>query len=120
MLALIIFIVEILIALFVRDRIIHPVGGDFLIVIFLYCLVRTFTSFKPLWTALSSLIFAYLIEMTQYYHGVRLLGLEDVKLARVIIGTNFSWSDIGAYTAGILFVLLLEIKFNLTLRWNTL
>ena len=56
-----------------------------------------------------------MIEILQYYKIVEVFDLQDVKLAKVIIGTAFSWLDMLAYTLGIAFVLVIE-KYNLGKR----
>lgn len=100
--------VEIYIGVFVHDRLIRPVGGDYLVVILLYCLVRSLWEWPVEWTALAVLIFAYIVETTQYFRLADALGLGARSLARIIIGSSFSWGDIMAYTAGIGTVLGLE------------
>ena len=45
--AFILFVIEVLIALYVRDSIIRPYVGDFLVVIMLYCFVRAFVKYHP-------------------------------------------------------------------------
>jgi hypothetical protein len=92
----------------VHDAIIRPYVGDFLVVILLYCLVKSFFNTGPWVTALSVLLFSYAVEALQYIHIVSILGLEKYTLARVIIGTSFAWTDIGMYTLGILLVVLAE------------
>ncbi|MDP5172040.1 MAG: DUF2809 domain-containing protein [Bacteroidia bacterium] len=59
LIGLALFLVEVLIALFVRDRIIRPYGGDLLVVVMLYFLVRGMVNWSPLWVALSVLGFAF-------------------------------------------------------------
>lgn len=102
LLALFLLLVEILIALFVRDRFLRPYGGDFLVVIFLYCLGRGLLDKPPAWMAVAVLLFAFLIEFSQYLGLVSWLGLEDNTLARVVLGNKFSWEDLVAYTLGCL------------------
>lgn len=114
------FLLEITIASMVHDRYIRPFGGDFLVVIFLYCLVRGITNLAKIISYISVLAFAYLIETLQYFQFIRVLGLENIPLARVIIGTQFSWEDMVAYTAGIAFVILIETKLIPSRQWNTL
>lgn len=109
-LAVFFFGIEVLIALYAHDRVIRPVGGDFLVVIFLYCLLKAFWN-APVWkVALSVLLFAYFIEIMQYFELVKLLHLEDSKIARIVIGTTFEWLDLFGYTLGILVVLGVEEK----------
>jgi len=102
------FCVEVLIALFVHDKIIRPYIGDFLVVILIYCFFRTFLLFSVLQLALLSLVIAYVVEGLQYLRIVQVMGLQDSKLARIIIGNSFEWLDMLAYTTGILVVLGIE------------
>ena len=111
-LAVLLLITEILIGVYMHDAIIRPYGGDFLVVILLYCLVKSFLNTPPLATSLGVLLFAYLVEGLQYIHIINWLGLEKYTLARVIIGTSFAWTDILMYTLGILLVLLVETTIN--------
>lgn len=108
----IIFLIELYIAAFVHDEIIRPYIGDLLVVILIYCLLRSFlnTSVRPI--AISTLLFSYTIEILQYLNIVEVLGFKDSKLARILIGTNFSWIDILLYTTGIALVLLIEKMIN--------
>ncbi|NEU09363.1 DUF2809 domain-containing protein [Flavihumibacter sp. R14] len=99
-LSLLLFVTEVLIALFVRDAFIRPYFGDFLVVILLYCIVRMFWNFPVLPTVLAILAFAYLLETLQYFNLVEHLGLQHSELARTVIGTGFAWGDMLAYTLG--------------------
>lgn len=108
LLSLILFLTEVLIAVFVNDRLIRPYGGDYLVVILLYCLVRSFVKAPVVPTALAVLVFSYLIEILQYYNLVAILGLQRSKIARIVIGTGFSWWDMVAYTLGVLTVIAVE------------
>jgi hypothetical protein len=107
---IILFITEVLIALYVDDSIIRPYIGDLLVVVLIYCFVRSFFNFSVRSTAIGVLLFSYTTEVMQYFHVVALLGLQHSRLARIVIGTSFSWEDIIAYTAGIIIVLLIEKK----------
>ena len=110
LLSLLLFITEIAIALFLHDEFIRPYVGDYLVVILLYCMVRTIYQAPTIKVAIAVLVFSYLIETGQYFHLVNLLGLQHNKLARIVIGTSFAWSDIIAYTLGILTVIILDKK----------
>ena len=107
---IILFITEVLIALYVHDSIIRPYIGDLLVVILIYCFVRSFFNFSARSTAIAVLLFSYATEVMQYFHVVTLLGLQHSRLARIVIGTSFSWEDLIAYTAGIIIVLIIETK----------
>ena len=106
--AIIILLVEILIAFFIHDAIIRPYIGDFLVVILIYCFVKSFLN-TPVWsTALTVLLFSYAVEISQYFHIINKLGLQHSKHARIIMGTSFGWIDLAMYTAGIGVVIFIE------------
>lgn len=102
------FIIEVLIAVFVHDSFIRPYLGDFLVVILIYCAVRSFIKVCPLKIAIGTLLFSYLIETFQYFGIVDKLGLSKNILARTVIGYGFEWWDILAYTLGIATILAVE------------
>jgi hypothetical protein len=100
--------VEIFIAKYIQDDFVRPYIGDMLVVILIYCFVKSFIATKIIPTAIAVLLFSYFIEALQYVEIVNILGLQEYKLARIIIGTSFSWLDILMYTIGIIIVLLVE------------
>jgi hypothetical protein len=108
---LLLFATEILIALFAHDQIIRPYGGDFLVVIFLYCLIKSFSPAPVIPVAVAVLLFSYLIETSQYFNLAHHMDLDQSKITLLIMGNHFAWIDILAYTSGILTVLWLE-KYN--------
>ena len=106
--ALILFAVEILIAVFLHDPVIRPFGGDFLVVILLYCCFKSFLNTSVRRTAFVTLLIAYAIELLQYIGFIYWLRWDNWPLARVVMGTTFQWGDILAYTLGIGFVMMVE------------
>lgn len=108
LLTAVLFLTEVGIALYVHDAFIRPYVGDFLVVILIYCFVRSFLNTPVVPTAIGVLLFAYLVETLQYFQVVDALGWQHSRLARIVIGTAFSWEDIFAYTVGIVVVILLE------------
>ena len=107
-LSVLLFGIEILIAKFAHDQFIRPYVGDLLVVILIYCFIKSFLNTPVLITALFVLLFAYTVEILQYFHIVERLGLQKSKFARIIIGTSFEWIDLIAYTLGIALVLYFE------------
>jgi hypothetical protein len=105
---LILFCIEILIAVFMHDTIIRPYLGDFLVVILIYCFIQSFFNLSVIKLSLGVLLFAYTLEVLQYYKLVQLLGLDNSALAKTIIGIHFEWIDMIAYTLGIASVLIIE------------
>jgi len=107
LLSILLLIIEILIAVYLNDSLIRPYGGDFLVVILLYCLMRSFLNISVLRTALVVLLISYVVEITQYFKLADLLGVRS-RVLRILMGSYFTWNDILSYTLGIIFVILLE------------
>lgn len=106
--AVLLFGIEILIAKFAHDQILRPYVGDLLVVILIYCFVKSFLVTPFINTALAVLAFSYTVEVLQYFQIVNKLGLQHSKYASIIIGTSFEWIDLVAYTLGIAIVIYLE------------
>jgi hypothetical protein len=102
------FIAEVIIGLYMHDAFIRPYGGDFLVVILIYCFVKSFFNAPVTPTAIAVLLFAYTVEISQYFHLVNALGLERSGLAKALLGTSFSFTDLLMYTLGIATVLIFE------------
>jgi hypothetical protein len=102
------FIIELFIGFFVHDKIIRPFIGDLLVVILLYCFVKSIFNITTTKAAIYVLIFAYFIEIMQGLKLVEFIGLSNYKIARILIGTTFSWTDIVCYTIGIAVVIITE------------
>lgn len=107
-LSLLILGLEVLIALFAHDNFVRPYLGDVLVVILLYCLIKSFLRLPAFKLAIGVLIFSFVIETLQYIKIVEKLGLGNSKFARTVIGTSFAWMDLLAYVVGILIVLMVE------------
>ena len=110
---ILLFIIEVCIALYLHDTIIRPFVGDILVVLLVYCFVMsvlllTTTRIKITIVALSVLVFAFCIEALQATELLQTLGLSENKLASVILGSTFDWLDLVAYIIGTLFIILLE------------
>ncbi len=110
-LTIILLAVEICIALFVHDAIIRPYIGDVLVVILIYCFVKSFFNTPVVLTAIAVLVFAFMAEASQYFDLINLLGLQHSALARVILGSSFSWMDLVTYTIGSMIVFIAEKIF---------
>jgi hypothetical protein len=104
------FLIEACIAVFINDSFIRPFIGDVLVVILIYCFVRTFWNIRPFIVASSVLAFSYTIEFLQYFDFVKKLGLQNNKILAIALGSTFDWKDIIAYTIGIIIVIWLENK----------
>lgn len=107
-LTLILLLIEVLIAVYMNDAIVRPYIGDLLVVILLYCFVKTFLAASVSTVASGVLLFSFLIETGQYFHLVSLLGLDHSAIAKVILGNSFAGMDLLMYVAGIICILIAE------------
>jgi hypothetical protein len=105
-------LLEIAIALFVNDQVIRPFVGDLLVVVLIYTFIRTFVQGAVQKIALVVLFFACGVEALQGLHLVSRLGLQNNRLARIMIGTTFDWKDMLAYLMGTALILLFELKLK--------
>jgi hypothetical protein len=108
LLAILLLSIEVFIGFYMHDALIRLYGGDFWVVILLYCLIKSFINFPVLLTACLVLVFAYAVEVSQYFHLLRLMGLQNSKTAGILLGTSFSFIDLLTYTLGILLVIVVE------------
>jgi Protein of unknown function (DUF2809) len=104
----VLLLVEISIAIFFKDSFIRPFVGDVLVVILIYCLVRTFWKIDSTIAAILVLIFACTIEILQYFDFVRILGLQQNRILAIALGSTFDWKDILAYVIGTIAILWIE------------
>ena len=63
---------------------------------------------KPSLIALVSLLFCYLIEISQLYHAPWIDAIRNTRLGGLVLGFGFLWTDIIAYTLGIGVMLAIE------------
>ncbi|MGL5436326.1 MAG: DUF2809 domain-containing protein [Lachnospiraceae bacterium] len=113
---LVLLLIEVIIALFIRDRFIRPYVGDMLVVVLVYFAVRVIipngVRGLPFWVFL----FAAGIEMLQYFRVVEILGLQHNQLMKTIIGTTFDWNDIICYACGGVAAALYEYAVRIIAR----
>lgn len=107
--ALILLVVEVMIALFVTDTFVRGYVGDVLAVMLVYAMLRVVTPLGAIAAAAISLVIALAIEIAQALNLLGALGLSDNTFARVVLGGSFDWLDIAAYMAGALIVLAVEL-----------
>ncbi len=79
-LTVVLFLIEVLIALYIHDTIIRPYVGDVLVVILIYCFVRSFVNIRVVPAAVFVLIFVFVIETLQFINIVEKLKLEDSNI----------------------------------------
>lgn len=97
---IILLAVEVMIALFVRDRFIRPYFGDMLVVVVIYTFVRIFIPEKYRLLPLFVFIFSAAVEILQYFEIVQKLGLGGNIFLRTLLGSTFDLKDIACYAVG--------------------
>lgn len=83
--------------------------GDFLYAVMIYFLVRIIIPLQKFSTiVICSLCFCYGIEFLQLYQAEWIIELRKTLFGRYVLGQGFLWSDILAYTFGILIAFIIE------------
>jgi hypothetical protein len=112
------FIIEYLIAtVWNHNHFVRAYWGDFLVVILLYTFIKIFWNIAPKVLALSIFIFSVFVEIAQYFHLADHLQLTEGSIARIVVGTSFSWIDILMYALGCLVIYLLDKPFYKPLKY---
>lgn len=97
---LLLFLLEVCIALFIHDAFVRPYLGDAIVVVLIYTFIRIF--FPRRWPLLPLFVFLFAccVEFSQALHLVDLLGLNGNAFLRTLLGATFSWADLLCYAAG--------------------
>ena len=106
-----VLIVEILIATVFSDvDVIRSYLGDYLVVMLLFCLVKSFFDVSSFALSISVFLFACGVEIAQYFHLADALGLHRGSLLGILVGSSFSWLDILMYFLGCLTAYLFNVR----------
>ncbi len=106
----IVFFIEVIIAIFINDKFIRPYIGDVLVVILIYFFIKSFISKEIKLLSLYIFLFAAFIEVLQYFNLVSLLQLDGNKLIKIIIGSTFDLIDILCYFIGSIIIFIFQLK----------
>ena len=109
---LVLFCIEVTIAIYIKQGFIRVVFGDFLVVIMLYYFIKSFINHKPIYIAVIVLFIAYLVEFLQFIDILNIVNYKNNYLVNIILGTTFNSKDIIAYTVGIATVILIENRLK--------
>lgn len=108
----VLFLTEVLIALFVHDAFVRPYVGDVLVVMLVCAFLRIFIPDKIRFLPVFATLFAVFIEALQYFDFVNLIGLADNEIISTVIGRTFDIKDIMCYTVGGLIFFVAELIFR--------
>lgn len=115
--ALAFFAVEVVIALWWRDRFVRPYLGDVLAVAMVHFGLRGVTPLNSASAAACAFGLGVAIELGQAAHVLALIGLQHSALARVVFGGVFDPADLVCYGLGGVLALLAD---RLTARQSVL
>ena len=104
----ILLLIEIYIALEVNDKVIRPYGGDFLVVMLIYCFLMVITRFRIPAAIFIVFVFSLIVEFLQLSNLIHHIPEHFGPAPRIILGHSFSWLDILAYILGLTTVYLAE------------
>lgn len=103
-------LIEIAIALLLKTGFIRHTVGDFLVVILVYCFIKSFLEIRIIHTAIMVLIIGYGIEFLQLFNILEYLHLENNKLIAIILGSTFCIQDLIAYSLGVICITYIDLK----------
>jgi hypothetical protein len=107
---LILLIVEVAIASLLSGGFIRSTIGDFIVVILIYCFIKSFINVKPKYAVIGVLVFAYTIEFLQLFNLLEFLNLTGNKMANIVLGSTFHLNDLISYTLGTFTIMIVEYK----------
>ncbi len=88
---------------------IYPYLGDYLYaVMYFFIFGMLFPRKSSLRIAIYSILFCYLIELTQLSQASWLNQIRSYKIGALVLGHGFLWSDIISYTLGGITALVIE------------
>ncbi len=108
----------IIVVFFSQNHIIRGFVGDVVIIFLLYFLAKVFSDASPLKLSFFILLSAFIVELMQYFRIIEILGLEQSKIAQIVIGSVFDPLDLLAYMAGAILVYFLDDRLACKLFQN--
>ena len=106
-----IFIIEVIIALFIKDNFIRPYFGDYLVIFLVYYFLLSFMNADKNKIALGVLVFAFTVEIIQYFQVLSYFNLEKNRILRIVAGNTFSFEDLIIYTLAFLTIIFFN-RYN--------
>lgn len=84
--------------------------GDILVVILIYSAIMSIAHFNKKVMILFTLVFAFMIEFSQYFKLAEHLGFERGSVAYIVLGNTFSLEDLICYLIGGVVILLVKVN----------
>ncbi len=84
--------------------------GDTLYAVMMYFVMAfLFPSKSAYFKAFTALAICFAIELSQLYHSPFVDTLRNTLFGRLVLGSGFLWSDLLAYTIGVLFAVAIDL-----------
>ncbi|MBR3818874.1 MAG: DUF2809 domain-containing protein [Clostridia bacterium] len=106
---ILLFAVEVAIAVLVHDDFVRPFIGYVLVVMLVCAFLRIIFPERSKIIPVFATLFAVIIEILQYFDFVKLLGLENNVILSTALGRTFDIKDIVCYIIGGLIFFAAEI-----------
>ena len=104
---IIVLVMEIYIAIFIKGGFIRHYIGDVLATAMLYAFGRAIFRLAPINLAIVVFVISLFIEALQYLKILEILGVKSSTL-RIIFGGTFDWTDIICYLVGCILAYMFE------------
>jgi hypothetical protein len=89
-----------------------------LIVILIFFFIKIFVNCSSWKLALFTLAFSFAVEISQYFRVITLMGLEQSKIAQILLGTSFDIRDLLAYGVGTAFAYFIDVQLIKKINLN--
>lgn len=101
------FLLEVIIALYIKNGFIRSYFGDILIIICLYFFAKSIFDNKIKNIAIYILILGIIVEIMQYFNISKYIARES-KVLKIALGTTFDIKDIICYLIGYVIIVITE------------
>lgn len=107
--SLALFCVEVLIAtIWAHVPFVRTEFGDYLVVILLYAIAKSWRPFRAVPLALAILAFSFAVEAAQAFSIADRMGFARGGVGSIVVGTSAQWPDLAMYAAGCLTAWLVD------------
>lgn len=113
---LVLLLVEISIAIWIKDDFIRPYLGDFLVVILIYSFLMSISRISVLKGLIAVLLFSFAVEFFQMINIVKVMQYQPPEVVMIALGSSFSTWDLLAYSLGIIFTAGMEYYYPATIK----
>ncbi len=109
---LVLLLIEIFIALFVRDSFIRPYVGDILVVPVVYCFLGTIFIHRLKELPHYTFLIAVLVELLQLANFLEYFPILNNRFFNILLGSVFDLKDILCYFIGYILIILAELSLK--------